>query len=93
MWAHPGQEGRRERVEAFAKIGLDGIEIRHPSHYPDDVKRLSALADFFGLVPSGGSDWHGSREGPRMIGCMHIPPSWLHQQDTLVARRRAAEVA
>ncbi|HEX6575138.1 MAG TPA: PHP domain-containing protein [Gemmatimonadaceae bacterium] len=93
VWAHPGQEGRREKVEAYAKLGLDGIEVKHPGHYPDDVKRLAALADFFGLVPSGGSDWHGSREGPRTIGCMHIPPAWLHQQDVLVARRAAAEVA
>jgi 3',5'-nucleoside bisphosphate phosphatase len=93
IWAHPGQDGRRERVEAFAKLGLDGIEVRHPSHSPEDVKRLSALADFFGLVPSGGSDWHGSPAGPRTIGCMHIPPAWLHQQDVLVSRRRSAEVA
>ena len=60
---------------------------------PEDVKRLSALADFFGLLPSGGSDWHGSAEGPRTIGCMHIPPSWLHQQDVLVARRASVGVA
>jgi hypothetical protein len=93
VWAHPGQDGRRERVESFAKLGLDGIEVRHPSHYPEDVKRMSALADFFALVPSGGSDWHGSQEGPRRIGCMHIPPAWLHQQDVLVARRAAAEVS
>ena len=93
IWAHPGQDGRRERVESYAKLGLDGIEVKHPSHYPEDVKRLSALADFFGLLPSGGSDWHGSSEGPRTIGCMHIPPSWLHQQDVLVARRASAVVA
>lgn len=92
VWAHPGQEGRRERLEPLVKLGLDGIEIKHPSHMAEDVKRLSALADFFGLVPSGGSDWHGSPEGPRTIGCMHIPPAWLHAQDVLVARR-AAEVA
>ncbi len=93
IWAHPGQDARRERVESYVKLGLDGIEVRHPSHLGEDVKRISALADFFGLVPSGGSDWHGSPEGPRTIGCMHVPPSWLHQQDVLVARRSAAEVA
>jgi predicted metal-dependent phosphoesterase TrpH len=93
IWAHPAQEGRRERVESLAKLGLDGIEVKHPSHYPEDVKRLSALADFFGLVPSGGSDWHGTKEGPRMIGCMHIPPSWLNDQDVLVARRASAGAA
>jgi len=93
VWAHPGQDGRRERLEKFVQLGLDGVEVRHPSHLAEDVKRLGALADFFGLVPSGGSDWHGSAEGPRTIGCMHVPPSWLHQQDVLVARRAAAEVA
>jgi predicted metal-dependent phosphoesterase TrpH len=91
--AHPGQDGRREKIEPMVKLGLDGIEVRHPSHLAEDVKRISALADFFGLVPSGGSDWHGSTEGPRTIGCMHVSPSWLHQQDVLVARRKAAEVA
>lgn len=93
VWAHPGTEGRRERLEPLVNMGLDGIEIRHPSHMSEDVKRLSALCEFFGLVPSGGSDWHGSMEGPRTIGCMHISPSWLQQQDELVARRTAAEVA
>jgi hypothetical protein len=93
VWAHPGQEGRRDRLEPLVHLGLDGVEVKHPSHLPEDVKRLSALADFFGLVPSGGSDWHGSTEGPRMIGCMHIPPSWLHDQDVRVARRSATEVA
>lgn len=93
VWAHPGPEGRRERIEAMAQLGLDGVEVKHPSHLAEDVKRLSALCDFLGLVPSGGSDWHGSLEGPRTIGCMHVPPSWLHQQDVLVARRAAAEVA
>jgi len=93
VWAHPGQDGRRERLEKFVQLGLDGVEVKHPSHMAEDVKRLGALVDFFGLVPSGGSDWHGSTEGPRTIGCMHVSPAWLHQQDVLVARRAAAEVA
>lgn len=93
IWAHPGPDGRREKIEALAKHGLDGVEVRHPGHLAEDVKRLAALCDFFGLVPSGGSDWHGSMEGQRTIGCMHVPPSWLHQQDVIVARRGAAEVA
>ncbi|MEO8194995.1 MAG: PHP domain-containing protein [Gemmatimonadales bacterium] len=93
IWAHAGQDGRRERLEPLVRLGLDGVEVRHPSHTSEDVKRLSALCDFFGLVPSGGSDWHGSAEGPRTIGCMHISPAWLHQQDVLVARRSTVEVA
>jgi 3',5'-nucleoside bisphosphate phosphatase len=93
IWAHPGGEGRRERLEPLVESGLDGVEIRHPGHTGEDVKRLAALCDFFGLVPSGGSDWHGSSQGPRTIGCMHVPPAWLHQQDVLVARRNAANAS
>ena len=87
VWAHPGSDGRRDRIEPLAAIGLDGVEVRHPSHDKEDVKRLAALTEFLGLVPSGGSDWHGSAEGPRTIGAMHIPASWLERQDELVASR------
>ena len=93
VWAHPGYECRRERLESLVKLGLDGVEVRHPGHVGEDIKRIAALVDFFGLVPSGGSDWHGTPEGQRSIGCMHIPPAWLHQQDVHLARRNAAEVA
>jgi predicted metal-dependent phosphoesterase TrpH len=93
VWAHPGYECRRARLEALVALGLDGVEVRHPSHVGEDIKRIAALADFFGLVPSGGSDWHGTPDGQRSIGCMHVPPAWLQQQDVLVARRNALEVA
>ncbi|HEY3114611.1 MAG TPA: PHP domain-containing protein [Gemmatimonadaceae bacterium] len=81
IWAHPGEGGRRDRLEPLVAAGLDGLEIRHPSHSSDDIKRLQALADFFGLVPSGGSDWHGAMEGPRRLGIMNVPIEWLERQD------------
>jgi predicted metal-dependent phosphoesterase TrpH len=87
IWAHPGGDGRRARLEPLIGMGMDGVEVRHPSHSIEDINRLGALTDFFGLVPSGGSDWHGSAEGPRMIGAMRIPRSWLDRQDALVASR------
>ena len=89
--AHPGPDGRRARIEPLVHLGLDGLEVRHPSHSPEDVRRLTALADHFALVPSGGSDWHGTVEGGRMIGCMRIPQAWLERQDVRVARRAAQE--
>ena len=93
IWAHPGPDGRRERLEPFVAMGLDGVEVRHPSHNADDIQRLAALADFFGLLYSGGSDWHGLPGGFRSIGGMHVPGAWLDRQDAVVNRRRAAEVA
>ena len=85
IWAHPGDGGRRDRLEPLVAAGLDGIEIRHPSHSGEDIKRLQALTDFFGLVPSGGSDWHGAMEGPRRLGMMNVPSEWLDRQDERVA--------
>lgn len=85
IWAHPGEGGRRERLEPLIAAGLDGLEIKHPSHSGEDVKRLQALADFFGLLPSGGSDWHGAPDGPRRLGIMSIPVEWLERQDEKLA--------
>ncbi len=86
--AHPGEAGRRSRIEPLVHQGLDGLEIRHPSHNADDIARLTALADFFHLVPSGGSDWHGATEGPRQIGNQRVPHEWLERQDARVAAIR-----
>lgn len=87
--AHPQAEGRRERIEPLVAHGMDGLEVRHPSHSNEDTKRLAALAEFFGLVPSGGSDWHGAMQGGRVLGAMKVPLAWLEAQDARVAQRRA----
>jgi len=90
--AHPGPDGRREIVERFVALGLDGLEVRHPGHTAEDTNRLGALTAFLSLVPSGGSDWHGATEGPRVLGVMRVPTSWLEQQDSRVEARRAASM-
>ncbi len=87
--AHPAGEGTRARLEPLIAAGLDGVEIRHPSHNAEDIKRLGALTEFFGLVPSGGSDWHGAMQGGRVLGAMRVPLAWLEAQDARVAERRA----
>lgn len=88
--AHPGGDGRREIIERFVDVGLDGLEVRHPGHNSEDINRLAALTAFFGLVPSGGSDWHGAADGPRVLGVMRVPFAWLEQQDARVEARRTA---
>jgi predicted metal-dependent phosphoesterase TrpH len=85
IWAHPGDAGRRERLEPLVAAGLDGVEIRHPGHSREDTRRLETLCKFFNLVPSGGSDWHGGDEGPRRLGAMNVPLDWLRQQDEKIA--------
>lgn len=95
VFAHPGESGRRARVEPLVRQGLDGLELRHPSHSAEDVARLTALNDFFGLVPSGGSDWHGATAGSRTLGTQRVPAEWLALQDARVdaVRDRSSRVA
>lgn len=86
--AHPGSDSARPRLEHLAALGLDGLEVRHPSHTPEEVARLATAVEELGLVPSGGSDWHGSNAGPRTIGCMRVSVEWLDRQDARVAALR-----
>lgn len=91
--AHPGQVCTRDRLAALVGLGLDGIEVLHPSHSWDDSQRLDALATDFKLVRSGGSDWHGAPDGGRSLGMMRVPSQWLVDQEVRVAARGSRRVA
>jgi hypothetical protein len=90
VWAHPGDDGRRGKFERLVAAGIDGAEVKHPSHDAGTQQRINALVDFFHLVPSGGSDWHGAMGGPRVLGAMQIPSEWLERQEERLAMRRNA---
>lgn len=89
VWAHPQADGNRERIGRFAGLGLDGVEVRHPSHSSDDIARIATLCDFFGLLKSGGSDWHGATDGFRPLGCMQVPAPWMDAQLARAAKWRS----
>ncbi len=46
-------------VEELAGQGMGGLETLHSTHDADTVQQLTRLADRLGLVPTGGSDYHG----------------------------------
>ena len=76
--AHPGAVSRGwkipdEAIAALAAAGLAGLEIFHPDHDAEERSRLGDLATVLDLVPSGGSDDHGSLTGHR-IGAETCPP-------------------
>jgi predicted metal-dependent phosphoesterase TrpH len=89
VFAHPGRDGTRAFIEPLVGYGLDGLEILHPSQSSEDMARLGALAQHFGLVSSGGSDWHGTTDGFRTLNPMRVPYTVLEQQEECAARRRA----
>ncbi len=57
-----------EQVRALAHAGIDGLEVDHPGHGDDDIRRLARLAAELQLVEVAGSDdssAHDSRLGCR----------------------------
>ena len=85
VWAHPGESATPTRIARLADAGLDSVEVLHPSHPPYLVQRLVDYTEKAGLLPSGGSDWHGTQEGPRKLGGQLVPKVWLDWQDAKVA--------
>jgi predicted metal-dependent phosphoesterase TrpH len=90
--AHP-YEGKNvlDQLPGLAEAGLDGVETYYQGYGPDRVGELTALCGKLGLLPTGGSDFHGfplagHEEVVNYPGSVEIPPSVL---DALEARRQA----
>ena len=70
--AHPflnlSPEELREFLPAAVDAGLDGIETQYPNFDDAQIRLLEALAAEFGLLESGGSDFHGSNKPLIQIG-------------------------
>lgn len=98
--AHPcdvtDSDEKIERILAELKeAGLVGMEVYYKAYDPETVERLRALAERFGLLALGGSDYHGifGQEEP-LPGQMHSPVP-EESIDALLAlgRERAASRA
>ncbi|GIP20337.1 PHP domain-containing protein [Paenibacillus sp. J22TS3] len=62
--AHPGLYGNDELVARIIEEGKPaGIEVYHSDHGPEDEARYIQLATRYGLIMTGGSDYHGIRQG------------------------------
>jgi hypothetical protein len=46
-------------LKELIEDGVDGIEVIHPSHLPNQVKHFKGIVSEFFLLESGGSDFHG----------------------------------
>ena len=47
-------------LDRLKKAGLKGLEVFYSSNRGSDEMNVKALASYFSLIPSGGSDFHGS---------------------------------
>jgi len=91
-WAHPAIERHDEWLASFVEVGLQALEVVHPDHSRDDVDRYRRLAERFGLVPTGGSDFHGNdKEGAQTLGRYTIDCGSVRQLRKLAQTPRGAQ--
>ena len=86
--AHPFTViGLDELMPQLVENGLAGIETYYGSHGPSWTVRCLGLARRHGLVPTGGSDFHGRGDHGTDLGGTFVPPDTI---PALEARRPAS---
>jgi predicted metal-dependent phosphoesterase TrpH len=76
-WAHPPAAAVERWLPEFAAAGLDALEVSRPRLPAAERKALKRAARRWGLLETGGSDWHG----------------WQGEPEYGLFQLRAAEVA
>ena len=90
--AHPmaSHRGRTISLETFGSLiesGLDGIEVDHRDHSPDEKTQLIALARQANLVMTGASDYHGNGKLNQLGEYTTEPAQWERLESAANARR------
>lgn len=85
--AHPFQYKRndaelRELIEHCMAHGLRGIECRYTGYDAQMVEYLEKLAEEYGLIKTGGSDFHGANKphislGTGLSGELNVPMEFM----------------
>ncbi|WP_433029162.1 PHP domain-containing protein [Actinomycetospora sp. CA-053990] len=94
VFAHPFARKKGPIVESsvildLAAAGLDGIEIDHPDHGPEDRATLGALAAETGLIVTGSSDYHGTNKTNTPIAGETTAPA---EFEKIIERAKGVEV-
>jgi predicted metal-dependent phosphoesterase TrpH len=91
--AHPGWAASGPVIEQLPQLiahGLEGIEVYYPDHTPEMVAEYRGLAEQYGLVVTGGTDYHGGGLATRVpLGSVPVPPEvvpalrarWMSRHD------------
>jgi len=84
--AHPGNMPEiliKELIDA----GVDGIEVIHPSHSPEQVRFYRGIVNEYFLLESGGSDFHGGkREDDENLGKYYTSPKVVDTMRTRLVK-------
>lgn len=70
VWAHPPEWLLDALLPGLVEAGLRGLEVYRPRNTARLILKLEETARDYGLLVSGGSDWHGPDSGP--LGEFHV---------------------
>jgi predicted metal-dependent phosphoesterase TrpH len=82
VWAHPFLSLDEPEVIKFLSEteGLCGMECYYSTYDEETTSKALQIADRFGLLPSGGSDFHGTRKPSISLGVgrgnLEVPYEW-----------------
>jgi 3',5'-nucleoside bisphosphate phosphatase len=94
--AHPFQlrttnDAQLEQIiKNLADLGLDGLEVLHSDHDESWINKISALADRYHLLKTGGSDFHGHNKKDIQLGLARtrrIPREYFDALTTRIAHK------
>lgn len=89
VMAHPGLNRTDEVIPAMVDAGLDGLECFHTKHSNPTSAHYLALAAYYGLLVTGGSDCHGSSKGKPVMGGVKLPYQHVEKLKARAAERKA----
>lgn len=82
--AHPYSLRDEGLIPVMVEAGLQGIEVFYPEHSAAMTAEYRALARQYGLVMTGGSDFHGSAKPTVSLGQVTVP--WQNIEELIRVR-------
>ena len=86
--AHPYIGDMLRYLDMLTTLGLDGLEVFHYSHNRDNIAYLKNIVERYGLIATGGSDFHGRSGQNGRIGSPEVPFKYLEILKKKIQLRR-----
>ena len=91
---HMSDQKLEELTAQLKEAGLMGIEVIYSTYNAAEERRMRALASKYGLLISGGSDFHGAAKPGLDLGTgygrLFVPSSVLEDLEKAVPKRQSA---
>ena len=90
--AHPAAFNNFDEIEKYVDMGLDGVEVWHPSADEEIVGKLTEFCKKKKLLMTGGSDFHGIYGAKTVtLGACSTPQEQLDKLMGYKAKKKRAE--